>query len=67
MKLSDAMGAADLVIYAEVALLLFFFAFALVLVKAGFSKESEAAMKAAARLPLEGDQASEAHDERKVS
>jgi len=64
MKLSDAMGAADLVIYAEVALLLFFFAFALVLVKAGFSKESEAAMKAAAQLPLERDQTNAADEER---
>jgi len=34
MKLSDAMGAADLAIYAEVALVLFFVAFAVVFVRA---------------------------------
>ena len=51
MKLSDVMSALDLAVYAEVGLVLFFFAFALValdLIRRG------RAMETLASLPLDG-------------
>jgi hypothetical protein len=54
MKLSDVMGAADLAIYAEVALVLFFVAFAVVLLRAVWPGQG-ASWDDLGRLPLDGD------------
>jgi cbb3-type cytochrome oxidase subunit 3 len=57
MKLSDVMGAADLAIFAEAALVLFFGVFLLVLVRAAWPGHSETWSKLG-RMPLDDDQRS---------
>jgi cbb3-type cytochrome oxidase subunit 3 len=55
MKLSDVMSAADLAIFAEAALLLFFGVFLLVLVRAAWPGRGDT-WSELGRLPLEDDQ-----------
>ena len=57
MKLSDVMGAANLTIFAEAALLLFFAVFVAVVVRSVWHKDS-AAWSRLGRLPLDDDQPS---------
>ncbi len=52
MKLSDVMGHAGLAIYAEVAMILFLFAFAIILWRV-FAPANRRAMEEAGRLPLD--------------
>lgn len=66
MKLSDIMGAADLAIYAEIALVLFFAAFAVVLLRAVWPGQG-ATWDDLGRLPLEGDAADSGREERNHS
>lgn len=54
MKLSDVMGAADLAIFAEVALLLFFGVFLVVLLRAAWPGNG-ATWSELGRMPLEDD------------
>jgi len=57
MKLSDVMGAANLAIFAEAALVLFFVVFVLVLVRAAWP-DKDGTWSRLGRLPLEDDRAS---------
>jgi len=63
MKLSDVMGAANLAVFAEGALVLFFAAFVLVLVRS-LGAEEKARATELSRLPLADDQASAEAGER---
>jgi cbb3-type cytochrome oxidase subunit 3 len=58
MKLSDVMGAAELAVFAEGALILFFAAFVTVLVRS-VGAEQKARAAELSRLPLADDQATE--------
>lgn len=63
MKLSDVVGAADLAIFAEVALVLFFCAFAAVLVRACWPG-TDASWHKLGHLPLEGEHPTRVDQER---